>query len=158
LQIKPNISKNELMELPLRRGSAFSLAQMFHIALDFFPKFLNLKWRFLFTTQGYKYVVSDNPVYFYSPAARGMLPRDDFLREDIEITLPLSKEVALFAGRHNIQDGYGNAHSQTIKSITARTVLSANRRVYASMRSDGLHRLVQRYKDDRPYMVMHKGE
>ena len=154
LGIKPNISENELTKLPSRRGSVFSLSQIFHVAIDFFPKFLNLKWRFLFSNRDYKYVTSDNPLYFYSASASGALPRDDFVNDDIEITLPLSKEVALIAGRHNIQDGYGNAQGQTIKSINKRTVLSAKSKVYSAVKSDSFHNLVQKCNNIRPYMTM----
>jgi hypothetical protein len=156
LGINPNISKNELIKIPSLRGSVFSLAQIFHVAIDFFPKFLNLKWRFLFSNQDFKYVTSDNPLYFYSASASGTLPRDDFLNDDIEITLPLSKEVSLIAKRDNIQAGYGPAHAQTIKHITKNTVISAKNYVYSSIRSDSLNNLVQKHKDMRPYMVMDK--
>ncbi|MDO8140428.1 MAG: DUF4238 domain-containing protein [Candidatus Brocadiales bacterium] len=156
LGIKPNISENELTKLPSRRGSVFSLAQIFHVAFDFYPKFLNLQWRFLFSSQDYKYVTSDNPLYFYSASASGALPRDDFLKEDIEITLPLSKEVALMAKRYNIQDGYGDAQVQTIKNINKRTVLCAKSNIYSAIKSDSFHNLVKKTKNNSPYMVMFK--
>ncbi len=154
LGINPNISENELRKLPSRRGSVFSLAQIFHVAIDFYSKLLNLKWMFLFSSQDYKYVTSDNPLYFYSASASGALPRDDFLNNDIEITLPLSKEVALIAKRYNIRDGYGTAQVQQIKTINKRTVIGATRYVYSSVRSDSFNNLVQKYKDMRPYMIM----
>lgn len=154
LGIEPNISENELIDLPSNRGSVFSLAQIFYIAFNYFPKFLNLKWRFLFSSQNYKYVTSDNPIYFYSPSACGALMHDDLLNDDIEITIPLSKEVSLIATRHNIQTGYGNAQKQTIKSINKRTVLSAKSKVYSHIKSDSLNNLVQKHQNDRPYMVL----
>jgi hypothetical protein len=154
LGIKPNISEQELRELPSRRGSVFSLAQIFHVAIDFFPKLLKLKWLFLFSSRDYKYVTSDNPLYFYSASATGSLPRDDFHNNDIEITLPLSKEVALIANRLNIQDGYGKAQAQQIKTLNKRTVMSATSYVYSSINSDSFNNFVQKYKDMRPYMIM----
>ena len=156
LGINPNISENELIKLPSLRGSVFSLTQIFHVAIDFFPKILNLKWRFLLSNQDYKYVTSDNPLYFCSPSASGALPRGDFLNNDIEITLPLSKEVALIAKRHNIHSGYGSAQTQTIKYINRNTVISAKNYVYSSIKSDNLNNLVQKNKDIRPYMIMDK--
>lgn len=159
LGINPNITEKELRELPTCRGSAFSLAQSFHVANDFYPKLFNLKWLFLFSSRDYKYLASDNPIYFYSTSASGPLPRDDFHNDDIEITLPLSKEVALTASRVNVPNSYGDAKAQQIKTLNKRTVISATRYVYSSIDSDSLNKFVQKYKDMKPYMIMaHEGK
>ena len=154
--INPNISETDLKNLPSKRGAVFSLTQIFHVALDYFPKLLKLKWRFLFSNQNYSYITSDNPLYFFSPSANASLAHDDFHNDDIEITLPLSKDVALVAKRDNIQPGYGSAKTQTIKHINKNTVISAKTYVYSSTMSDSLNNLVQKNKDIRPYMVMNK--
>lgn len=159
LGINPNISEKELRELPSRRGSIFSLAQSFHVAKDYFAKLLNLKWLFLFSSRDYKYVTSDNPIYFYSASGGGSLPRDDFHNDDIEVTLPLSKGVALIANRLNIHDSYGDAQTRQIKTLNKRTVMSAMEYVYSSINSDSLNNFVQKYKDIKPYMIMaHTGK
>ncbi len=154
LGIELNISENDFINLPSNRGSVLSLAHMFSIAHNYFPKLLNLKWRFLFSTPNYKYVTSDNPIYCYSPSASGALEHDDFFNDDLEITIPLSREVSLLAKRHNIQTGYGDAQKQTIKSINKRTIISAKSKVYSHIKSDSLNNIVQKYQNDRVHMVL----
>jgi hypothetical protein len=153
--IELNISEDDLMDLPSNRGSVLSLVHIFSIALNnFFPKLLNLKWRFLFSKQDLKWVTSDNPVYFYSASARGTIARDDFVNDDIEITIPLSKEVLLLATRRDIQTCYGDAQKQTIKNINRASVISAEKKIYSHIKSDSLNNLVQKHQNDRPYMVL----
>ncbi len=153
LGIEPSFSQEDLLDLASGRGSILSLTHMFSIAFNFLPKLLDLKWRFLFSNRDIGYVTSDNPIYFYSQNSQG-IGHDDFLNDDIEITIPLSKNVALLAKRRDIQTGYGDARNQSIKSINKRTIISAKARVYSDAQSDTLNKLVQKHQNDRPQMVL----
>ena len=153
LGIEPSFSQEDLLDLASSRGSILSLTHMFLIAFNFIPNLLDLKWRFLFSNCDIGYVTSDNPIYFYSQNSQG-IGHDDLLNDDIEITVPLSKKVALLAKRRDIQPGYGDARNQSIKSINKRTIISAKDRVYSDVSSDTLNNLVQKYQNNRPYMVL----
>jgi hypothetical protein len=152
---EPKVQDNDYQKLMSPRGSIFSLAQTFDAANNFYKQLLGLKWRFLFSSTSIKYVTSDNPIYYYSENDQvTTIQGDSIIGENIEVTMPLSKKVALVAKRKNIQAGYGDATGTSIKSINKRTVLGAKENIYTSFNDGTFMKFVHKYKDSRPYMAM----
>lgn len=120
---------------------------------DIAPIFYRMKWTFLTATDDYKFVTSDNPVSWDVPihdptSFYGI----SLLDKNLELTFPISKDLAFFGTRLHIKEGYFRANNKLIKETNRRTVISALRFVYSSQKSEGLNRLVQKYKDSAPKM------
>lgn len=152
--VEPKIQDDDFLNLISSRGTVFSLTQVFDTANNFYQQLLDLKWRFLFSNTRLKYVTSDNPIYYYSEHEQNTIQGDRIISENIEVTIPLSKKVALLAMRNNLQEGYGDATGIIIKSINKRTVWGAKSNIYTSFDEETFLNFVQKYKDIRPYMAM----
>ena len=151
--VEVQIQDGDFLNLMSSRGSIFSLAQTFGAANNLYRQLLDLKWRFLFSTISIKYVTSDNPIYYYSEHDQNTIQGDRIISENIEVTMPLSKNVALVAMRKYIQAGYGDATGMSIKSINKRTVWGAKDNIYTSFNDETFMNFVQKHKDIRPYMA-----
>ena len=152
--VEPKIQDEDFLNLLSSRGSIFSLTQVFDTAKNFYQQFLELRWRFLFSNSRLKYITSDNPIYYYSEQDQNTIQGDSIIGKNIEVTISLSKKVALVAMRNNLQEGYGDATGMSIKSINKRTVWGAKSNIYASFDEEIFLNFVQKHKDIRPYMVM----
>ena len=127
----------------IKANPQFSIA----IALSNLDKliqvFFDMKWTFLKATDDYKYLSGDNPLYYYDPTYD---PRSFYgvglLNKNVEITLPISQEVALFASWQG-KSGYTQGRNTHVKDINKRTILAASRFVFASAKSDIINKLVQ---------------
>ena len=152
--IKPKIQDDDFLNLLSSRGSIFSLTQVFDSAYNFYKQLLEFKWRFLFSNTKLKYITSDNPIYYYSENDQNTIQGDRILNKNVEMTIPLSKKVALLAMRKKLQEGYGDANRISIKAINKRTVWGAKNNIYASFNEKTFLSFVQKHKNIRPYMVM----
>lgn len=152
--IEPKIKDEDYLDLLSSRGSVFSLTQVFDTATKFYQQLLELKWRFLFSNTDFKYITSDNPIYYYSEDTQKTIQGDRIIDENIEVTFPLSKRVAFLAKRKQLQEGYGDAHNKSIKAINKRTVWGAKSYIYASFDETSFINFVQKNKNIMPYMKM----
>lgn len=130
----------------------FSLGIFYEIFQDFAPIFFNMNWTFLIATDDFKFVTSDNPLCYVDPThdqeswyGVGLANRN------IEVTLPISKDFA-FLGTWGKKEGYTQSSNRIVKSVNHRTCLNAYKFVFASQKSDGLNRIVQRYIDTSPML------
>jgi Protein of unknown function (DUF4238) len=151
--IELNFSEYDLVEQSSDQVSLEILSHMFSIAFEIFPKLLDLKWRFLFSNRKVGYITSDNPMNFFLQVPKTTYDYDEFSKSDLDLTVPLSREVALLAKPHGMEPGYGEAHDQTVKSINKRTIMNALSRVYSDAKSDFLNKLVQEYRSTIPGIV-----
>ena len=71
----------------------------------------------------------------------------------VEVTFPVSKDV-LFLGTWGKLKGSEVAPARWVKEMNRRTVVSAQKFVFACERSDGLNRLVQKCRDSSPKMTI----
>ncbi|OGL47633.1 MAG: hypothetical protein A2149_09125 [Candidatus Schekmanbacteria bacterium RBG_16_38_11] len=114
--------------------------------------FFDMKWSFIKATDDYKFLSGDNPLYYYDPTHD---PRSFFgvglLNKNIEVTLPLSRDVALFASWQG-KSRYFQGINTHVKSINKRTILAASRFVFASLKSDIINKLVQKCVESAPIM------
>lgn len=152
--VEPKILDDDFLNPVQSRGSVFSLTQIFDSAHNFYKQLLEFKWRFLFSKSDLKYITSDNPIYYYSKNDQNTIQGDRILNKNVEMTFPLSKNVALVAMKEKLQDGYSDANSQTIRSINKRTVWGAKNNIYASFKDDTFSSFVQKNQNVRPYMAM----
>jgi Protein of unknown function (DUF4238) len=91
------------------------------------------------------FITSDNPVVYSGPAAG---PKS---RGQVEVTIPLSATVGLFAG----WDGDGGIHhmrtrDSMVRTINHHTAAGAQRFAYAPENSESLKKLVMKYRDSGP--------
>jgi hypothetical protein len=152
--IKPKIKNEDYLDLLSSRGSVFSLTQIFDSAINFYQQLLELKWRFLFSNTNFRYITSDNPIYYYSEDTQKTIQGDRIIDENIEVTFPLSKKVAFFAKIKQLQEGYGDANNISIKAINKRTVWGAKSYIYASFDEKSFLNFVKKQKNIMPYMIM----
>lgn len=115
------------------------------LAAQFAPIFYKMNWTFFIATDDYKFVTSDNPLFGYDPTYDPWsLDDGGLLNENIEVTFPVSPDLAFLGTWKNIE-AYVKANNEQVKVITRRTVASASRFVFSSQKTDGLNRLVQKY-------------
>ena len=131
----------------------FSLG-MTTLARDLAPVLFKMKWRFLRATDEYKFVTCDNPVYRIDPNP-GPPPFDGvgLLNRNIEVTFPVSKDLTILCKWEGVEQ-YIQTNNNQVKVINRRTISSASRFVFASVKLEGLNRLVQKYKDTAPQLVV----
>lgn len=112
--------------------------------------FFDMKWTFIKATNDYKFLSGDNPLYYCDPTHD---PRSFYgvglANKNVEVTLPLSREVALFASWRGFS-GYVQGKNSHVKNINKRTILAASRFVFASEKSDIINGLVQKYIGSAP--------
>ena len=152
--IEPQLLDEDFLNPISSRGSTFSLIQVFDSALRFYKQIIELKWRFLISRIKYKYVTCDNPIFYYSEIDQNTIQGDRILNKNVEMTFPLSKNVALLAMREKLQEGYCDAHRQSIKAINKRTVWGAKNYIYTSFRDNTFLNFVIKNKYIRPFMAM----
>lgn len=117
------------------------------IAFEIAPILFDMKWKFLRATNDFKFITSDNPVCYFVPTSdpTSFLP-SGLLMKDVLVTFPLSPDL-MFIGSWEGPSGYVKAKNQEIRDFTKRTVIAASRFIFSSRKSDGLNRMVQKYKD-----------
>ncbi|MBU1615972.1 DUF4238 domain-containing protein, partial [bacterium] len=135
----------------IKANPSFSL-EMVSIAKDLAPVFYGMNWAFLEATDDYKFVTSDNPLFYVDLAHD---PRSLYgvglSNKNIEVTFPISQDL-MFFGTWQKFEGYKKLNNKFVKEMNRRTISSALRFVFASQCSDKLNRLVQKYKDSTPRM------
>ncbi len=68
---------------------------MLALAGNLAPIFCDMKWAFFKATDSDKFVISDNPLFRVDPTFQaGLLSGMGLLNKNIEVTLPISKDLA----------------------------------------------------------------
>ena len=123
-------------------------------AKHFFPIFHAMKWTFIKATDSYKFLTSDNPIFYWDPTHDSKsFPGVGLLNKNIELTFPLTKDLALLSSWIG-EVGYVKADNQMVKVINRRTVMSALRFVFASEKSNVLNKFVRKYINSGPKLVV----
>lgn len=141
-------------EYDIKVNPQFSLG-MLAMAEKFVPIFYEMKWAFYEAADDYKFVTSDNPLFFVDPTHD---PTSFFgvglLNRNIEVTFPVTKDL-MFFGTWKDFKGYKKSNNRIVKELNRRTVISAQRFVFAPQHSDGLNRFVQKHKGSAPVLEIH---
>ena len=135
VKVNPELSLSMLLKGPLGYANIFS----------------GMRWFFLVATHDYKFVTSDNPLFYDDPSRNtNSILGVGLLDKNIELTFPISKDLALLAiWKNDLKEDYIQ-QSNFVKKTTLRTVISAKRFVYASERSKTINRMVQKFKNSSP--------
>ena len=130
-----------------------SLSMIFR-GLELATIFNNMTWVFIKATDRFKLLTSDNPLYYDDPTHNhNVFFGVSLTDKNVEVGFPISSEVA-FTGtwKKDLREGFIQGNHELIKNINRRTVASALRYIYSSERTDGIARLVQKYKNSAPTM------
>ncbi len=112
-----------------------------------------LYWNFLIAPRGGKFVTCDNPFFYINPLRKLTDQKGTGLwTEHTEITFPLSKDIAILAMKKNQFDKIIKVNKNKVGIINMRTVISADRFIYSSRKSNKLLRLVIKYQGVRPVL------
>lgn len=115
-----------------------------------------MHWIILCATDQFKFLTSDNPLFFTDPRRDAQSPYRGvgLMNATVEVTFPLSRELALFASwNRSHPEGFLQANNNLVKRVNRGTALSAQRFVYASERSDALARMVSKFRGARPIIA-----
>lgn len=140
-----------------------SIRPALELADDLAPLLHEMQWVFLITTDLYPFVTSDNPFVYVDPnyKANGMSGAG-LQHSHIEVTFPITSNVALFASWKYSDTVYRRVTEATVKAVNRRTVLNAERFIYASFKSDGFAKRVwqhfNRHPQPRPQVLKAGGE
>lgn len=130
----------------------YSLGFMVETAQDLAPIFHKMNWAFLEITNDKYFLTCDNPLYYTDPTHK---PNSFYgvglMNREIEVTLPLSKELALLATWKGLT-GYHTATKKIRDTINGRTIISAQNFVFAPEKSIKISRTVKRFKGSSPKM------
>jgi hypothetical protein len=133
------------------KNPEYSLSMIGNHALEYARILHRMKWTFLGATHDYKFLTSDNPISIHNPRSNhDFFYGGGLLSRNIQVTFPISKEIAFLGTWENYKEGYIRANNASVKAIVKRTVLSASRFVYASNKSETLNKMVQKYSGIRP--------
>lgn len=116
-----------------------------------------MTWAFVRATDRIKFLTSDNPFFFNDPTpeSRSIYGGVGLLNTNVELSFPVSKEVALVAAwSEKLKAGFFQGTDELAKTINRRSVLAAHRFVYAPEQSESIARLVQKHANDRPTLIV----
>ena len=109
----------------------FAVSSM-NVSLDVWQIIYQMNWRFLFCPAGHVFLSSDNPVNLCRSLAEEKYGFGSYgavaglKHKDVELTFPLTKNIALLAGWINSDDlSYIDVPSNFVNEINYRTVRSA---------------------------------
>jgi hypothetical protein len=115
----------------------------------------NMKWSIMTPENKVdRFVTSDDPVAMKRPAsikkygANAMGSRAGLAYQDVELTIPLSKDQFLLAGWILNQDSYMSIPSEMVNIFNQRTILSSSERVIASSKKE-VEEILKKYPSNK---------
>jgi len=137
-------------EYDIKANPELALGMALSTTRELFPVFLGMKWTFVRATDEYKFLTSDNPLFYCDPTHD---PNSFYgvglINKNVEVTFPIFKDLALFASWKD-RGTYIQGKNRLVKDINKRTILAASRFVFSSGKSDDINKLVQKYKNSAP--------
>jgi len=128
-----------------------SLLLMSKMLFTFASILAQMNWAFLETHSSFSLVTCDNPIFYNDPF------RDNqsiyglgLTTKTIELTLPVTKNIALLMTWDNNKQGYYKINQETAKSINHRTIASADRFIYAGTMTNELKKIINKYNKITP--------
>jgi len=137
----------------IRVDPQFSLYMMTLIN-DFGPIFHEMNWT-IFTSDDYRFITSDNPLFYDDPSHDPQSPFGvGLLNKNLRLTFPVTKELALLATWSKGKCRYSKVPNKLVRSINRRTIHSAFKFIFSSEKSDDLNNLAQKYKESSPKLKL----
>lgn len=124
----------------LEADEPFRLASMIQVGIQYGEVLLEMDWQFIHSPEDQLFITSDNPVICEMGDPTN--PRAVHLRSgpshpNAAAWLPLTSRVCLLMHR-GLVPGVATAPAVTVREINKRTMMCADKRIYASELSDGL--------------------
>ena len=109
--------------------------------------FFNMKWMFLIAPDSFKFLTSDNPLSYLDLTidSRTLYRGVGLTNKNIEVTLPLSKDILAFGG-WDLKEGFVKVNKQTVKDLNVRTVRASRRIVFTNYKLQDTDMYVKKYK------------
>lgn len=90
-----------------------------------------MKWQYLIAPWRQKFITTDNPVFYCNPSRPSADVFDTGLMDrNVELTLPVTREVALIA-RWFGKQGYTKANESQVKRVNRNSILGCSRFVFS---------------------------
>jgi hypothetical protein len=119
------------------------------------PIFNAMHWTTLVSDPEHHFITSDNPLVHGVPDhKRSNIYGVGFMSKDIEITLPISTNVALLGVWRDDFVKRARASPAVVKVMNRHRAIYANRFLFGSVRDAGILALAAKYKDTKPSMKM----
>lgn len=149
-ELRTYVLKGEYkIEVDKDRSLGFILSNIFEIA----QAIHSLDWNFWVAPNRYKFVTCDNPLFYFNPQRKLFDQKGvGFQDRQVELSFPLSKDIAIFASWKLKNGKYININENKVKEINRRTIISANRFIYSSKKSNIIRRIVEKYENIKPIM------
>jgi hypothetical protein len=172
---KPVNEELHAKAVKMMKNGEFDVEVFPHASIEFFLRsavdaanlFHQMHWIFLLAEGRYPFVTSDNPLAYTVPMQD---PKSSYGvglgHPKVEVTFPLTQELALFAGWRDFAGLYQRATDATVQTVNKRTIKNAQRFIYASFKDEGFSKLVWRlsgvspkidlstiHTDDKTYFV-----
>jgi hypothetical protein len=129
--------------------SKISLDTIASLSKQLAPYIYKMMWEFLIANSDIKYITSDNPVYFCRPPYEKEPPFTFGLsNKNIEVTFPISKEIALLCSWKKDSQAFRKANNNSIRMVNRRAVIAAKRFVYSSTANEGIRKLIDKYNSN----------
>lgn len=130
----------------LETNPEFSLFMAVDLIKEFMEMFYEMNWIIFFAPDEYKFLTSDNPLFYCAPSSNPVRARRKGLGfKNVEVTFPISPELTLFAGWKPGDNRRQRATNSVAKAINRRTVASSRRYVFSSKKSEAIGRFVQKH-------------
>lgn len=117
-----------------------ALIAMSKTAVGMTEHLLNMKWIFARTPGSMGFVTSDNP-FIMVRYSKPYWADVGILMKDVQVTLPLSSELCLIGGWSG-EEGYITIRPEVVEYLNKRTILFANKYVFASGKDPRLQSLL----------------
>ena len=123
---------------------------------DFADTFYDMKWMFVWRTDRFDFLTSDNPFFYIVPGEKPhpIYGSGGLADKSVEVSLPLTRDVCAFGGWVDRPEKHIEANHELVKGLNHRTVCAAKRFVFGARNDDALLRLVLKYKESSPKLVV----
>ena len=147
-------------EFDVQVSPHYSIDHFLRMTVELAPILHKMYWTYLFAKGRYRFITSDNPVSYADPthdpkALHGV----GLATRNVEVTFPVTQEMAIFASWDDGGNLYQRATEATVRAINVRTIANARRFVYSSFPDEGFAKLVWEYTGTAPTAkleVLHK--
>lgn len=128
----PSFTLDELGQYLEKFRNNYSF-QMISWVIDISSIFCRMNWVFIYNNSEKVFVGSDYPYCMIAPEREkkygpvSFMSRVGFTHDDLEVSLPLSSNIALYASWYKTNPPIFEATTKTVNNINARTIRSAEK-------------------------------
>lgn len=136
-------AKNGEYDIVIKPESSLPIALM--LPQTIWRTFAAMKWEILRATDDHHFITSDSPVFYCDPSrVSGEIFNIGLMNRDVEVTLPLTRHIALLAG-WNRRESYVQARGADVREINKRSIVGCARFVYSAKNEDWIPIVMDKY-------------